>query len=1004
MGTGAGVLSYRDKVYYTCIPDLFLLQDTNNDGVADKRESLHTGFGVHFAFRGHDMHGLIVGHDGRLYFSIGDRGYNVSPSIRNLDSGAVFRCELDGSNLEVVATGLRNPQELAFDDYGNLFTADNNSDSGDKARFTEIVQGGDSGWRMYYQYIDDRGPFNREKIWHPFNEDTPAYIVPPIANISDGPAGLEYYPGTGFGDDFKDRFFLCDFRGTSAISGVRSFKLAADGAGWKLEDEQQPIWNILTTDLDFGSDGKLYVADWVSGWQGVKKGRIYSFQDKEHSDSKIVLEVESLLKGGLKHTKPTELAKLLGHPDRRVRLEAQFELVSRDQFNALSVNVGGYALMQSIALDKTAPTLTRVHALFGCGQVARRYRKEGLEFNWLEPIFQDADDQVVIAATRLYGEPVSLFPGYLTPLLKHANSRVRFAATMALAKFGFTTQMPFVVEMLIENDNKDPILRHAGSMFIADRIRGWEMGRLIINPLGNPKAVLTKLNKHESKAVRLATCIALRGRLKNLPITLTDSEQFRTEFSRQWLTDFLSDKDPAIVLEAARAIHDLPVNSEMPALAKLIDQIDKHHESDPLVRRILSANFRVGTFESAKALADYTVNPNADDERRLEVIQWLAEWGDPPARDKVLHAWRPLDASSRDVEHAKQSLLAVFGKLTQDSDEIAAAAINSAGALGLNTIGPELLTLAQSNEAQTSTRIAAWESLDELENSQLPAALASLAADPDKLDSNLLTVVAALMAKRDEATATRLLQAALKRDEQTVKQSAIATLGTMTNDTSSKILTDAIQAMIADKYPQELRLDVTMAAKQRDAAPLNALLTEYDAARDKRDEDPLVASHLDFARGGDFERGKDVFYNKTATSCLRCHKIGWDGGNVGPELTDLGLKHDRRYIIEAIANPNKVIAKGFGELKVLTEDGKVYTGVLKEETDDQIILLDAQGNEILIDQETVEDTKPGLSSMPTNLHEQLTPVEFRDLVEFLANQKGDETQDETVEVESGHQQ
>ena len=212
----------------------------------------------------------------------------------------------------------------------------------------------------------------------------------------------------------------------------------------------------------------------------------------------------------------------------------------------------------------------------------------------------------------------------------------------------------------------------------------------------------------------------------------------------------------------------------------------------------------------------------------------------------------------------------------------------------------------------------------------------------------------------------------------------------MTNDASSKILIDAIQAMIADKYPQELRLDVAMAAKQRNAASLNDLVTEYDAARNKRDEDPLVASNLDVTFGGDLERGKDVFYNKTATSCLRCHKIGWDGGNVGPELTDLGLKHDRRYIIEAIANPNKVIAKGFGELKVLTEDGKVYTGVLKEETDDQIILLDAQGNEILIDQETVEDTKPGLSSMPTNLHEQLTPVEFRDLVEFLANQKGKE--------------
>ena len=166
-GTGAGVLSVGDDVFYTNIPHLWRLRDTDGDGVADQRKSLIEGFGVRFAFRGHDMHGLIVGPDHRLYFSIGDRGYNVSPEIHDATSGAVFSCELDGSDLQVVATGLRNPQELAFDDYGNLFTGDNNSDSGDKARWVYVVPGGDSGWRMYYQYLSDRGPFNRERIWEP---------------------------------------------------------------------------------------------------------------------------------------------------------------------------------------------------------------------------------------------------------------------------------------------------------------------------------------------------------------------------------------------------------------------------------------------------------------------------------------------------------------------------------------------------------------------------------------------------------------------------------------------------------------------------------------------------------------------------------------------------------------------------------------------------------------------------------------------------------------------
>jgi len=979
MGTGAGVLSYRGKVYYTCIPDVFELQDTNNDGVADVRKSLHTGYGVKFAFRGHDMHGLIVGPDGRLYFSLGDRGYNISETIKDTESGAVFRCELDGSGLEVVATGLRNPQELAFDDYGNLFSGENNSDSGDKARWVEIVKGSDSGWRMYYQYQSDRGPFNREKIWEPWHKDSPAYIVPPIANISDGPSGLEFYPGTGFGDAFKGRFFLCDFRGVASKSGIRTFKNQSHGAFWKLVEDEQPIWKMLVTDIDFGSDGKLYASDWVFGWNGENKGRLYTFHDPDHVDSPLVKQVESLLKNGLKQQAPGELGELLGHPDQRVRQEAQFELVQR----------GEAATLVAVAVDPEQEQLARIHSIWGLGQLLRSESLSSeyaaLSTKALSSVFSGEDWQVVAAAAEQAAES-KVAPSAIARLLTHENLRVRFKAAMTLASLGTESELPAIQKMLVENADQDPMVRHGGIMALYGIFARTETDSVL------------KLAGDSSRSVRIAVCIAMRKLLES-----NDNGIYRhRQSAAKLVASLLGDADQQVVLEAARVIHDLEVKSEMASLAGLISSAEKFNEygdlaGDALIRRVVSANVRVGAKANADALVKFASSEKFKTQRRVEAINALESWANPPARMMVLHAWRPLDAKKRNVVDARNAVESGFKALTEGADrgadKVTQAAIRAAGTLNLTSIGDALAAVVSSEESADITRVAALESLAKLKYDGLGELLVKLEASYDSLPPKFAAKAIDMIAVEDEDRGVAMIRKAMSSDDQSTKQSAIETLGKMKGADSAALLSRLIQQSAAGELSPELRLDVTDSAGNRDDESVKKALADYQASLIKPDDKGSEYSNA--LVGGDHDSGFKIFTGKTEVSCVRCHRIDGTGGKVGPDLSSVGLTRDRKYLMDAIVDPNKDIAKGFAQVKVQTDEGDLHVGIVHSETDNLLVLRDAEGELIEIDQETVLGRKTGQSSMPDDLIKALTKKEVRDLVEYLAHRKTPIAQEKT---------
>ncbi len=440
-GIAAGILYHDGWVYVTVAPDLVRLRDTNDDGVADEREIVAHGFGMHIAYAGHDMHGPRIGPDGRIYWSIGDKGVNVT-SKEGVKwfyphEGCVLRCEPDGTGFEVFAHGLRNVQEIAFDDFGNMFGVDNDADlPGEKERFVYITERSDSGWRCGHQYQKSESRWMREGLWKPAHATQPKFITPPLQNYSNGPAGFIHEPGTALGASLRGHFILNLF----PSGQMTAFQIAPSGASFVMKNERVIHSGIMGIGLAFTPQGSLIMADWSGGYPLDEIGNIWTADDPTGQNSTERIETARLL------ASPSSHPSHLSHPDQRVRLHTQFALVKS----------GDFATLAAIAADKKAKQLARIHAIWGLGQGLRAKK---VEASTLTALLTDSDPEILTQAAKMLGDaPTDGKP--LLPLLTSNVSRVRFHAAIALGKLKEPSATPKLLQLAAKEQN-DPFMRHA---------------------------------------------------------------------------------------------------------------------------------------------------------------------------------------------------------------------------------------------------------------------------------------------------------------------------------------------------------------------------------------------------------------------------------------------------------------------------------------------------------------------------------------------------------------
>ncbi len=954
-GTAAGIFSLNGTTYFACIPHIWALKDKDGDGISDERKSLQDGFGVHVSLSGHDLNGFALSPDGRIYATIGDRGLNIKTKEGKQwilsSEGSVIRFDPDGSNMEIIHTGLRNPKEIAFDQFGNGISVDNNSDQGDQSRVVYIVDQADSGWDIGHQVLHSfhdavdlaEHPINRwmaEKMWEPENDAQPAFILPPIANFTGGPSGLTYDPGVGAHPDFAGKFLVCDFRGASTNSSINSFGIEPAGASLKFVNPKLFNTGVTPTDVEYGYAGGLYVTDFQGGWISKAQGRVYKITPDQPVHGDKVNEVKSLISQGIETLPVEKLENLLGHPDMRVRLRAQLALASKNE----AVTSFTKAVTQS------ENQLKRLHGVWGLGVLARKNDDQKATAELIKWI-ADKDSEVRTQVMKTLGEaPMNdALTTALAQGLIDTNQRVSFHAALSIGRHSGIKLQKQAIDFIMISPT-DAYHRHAGHIAL-----------IATTP------DLTSLQNHASEKVRLAAVLGLKRQKSPA------------------LVNSLNDSDPKVYLSAIQAIHDQQLTDLQPAVAKLIDK--PLLKLTPMMqRRLIYSAFRSGGAENIKRLCHFAADQSRDIDQRKEAFRLLDIWLTPPSTDQSLGKHSPITRDSNESKIHTDTLTTEVKSLL-NSDVLCvknAFYFIQKFKLNLPDLTPSKLgKLIEDDLLDDSVRVQILTLL----TSKSPEIGVSEAKKFSVHKNTALAIeslkILVKLAPQYPATHQVLIEAT-SREQAQIQQQSWLLFNAQSVDKLNDHLVKAI-ANLSDNAQQNLAaIEILEVAKSSKDPKVIAALNTYQSSLQA--SDPL-APWLPSLYGGDAKNGEQIFLNQGAAQCAKCHNYHYNsvhdgGGNAGPNLSGVAKRynHLRKDLLEAIIVPNAAIAVGFGTVTVEFEKGNVTGNYLANQPDGIIVQI---GNDpTLIPHTEYKNLIFSPSSMPS-MKEKLTPREARDVIAFL---------------------
>ncbi len=972
---------------------LYRLMDEDRDGVYETAKRL-------IAFKGgmneHGPHAPVLGPDGFIYLVVGnhaDMDATAAPSSpyrhyyegdlvqpRYEDAGGhahgvkapggmVIRTNLDGSMVETFAGGLRNAYDLAFNRDGELFTYDSDMEWDEglpwyrPTRMLHVTPGAEFGWRSGWAK------------WPNYYLDS----LPPVAETGRGsPTGVAFYHHRKFPKKYQGALFACDW----SMGRILAMHLTPADGGYHARTETFLEGKPLNaTDLTVGPDGWLY---FTTGGRGTEGG-VYRIVYTGHVPAppepvgvgKALLQPQfySAFSRELVAAAQEELAEEWDEELPRIAGDSNAPESDRARALELMHLYGPFPTATLLSLvSRDSSSVVRAKAAYMMGLHVNEMTQQRLV-----EMLADKDATVRRVACEALARADRPFSAEsVLPLLNDDSRYVRWAARVALQKLPSAQWRRQVLA-----SDTPRVFNHGAAALLAMDIERREA----VEVLSEAQRIFKGFVNDDDfiDLLRVMQLALLRGELNG-----DDAPQLRDMLAAEFPA--LTTVNPTGGWHINRELIRLLTYLQADAIApRLLEQVNGEA---PLVQRLhlgMYARFLKSgwTSEQKYALLDFFKQAR-DGEGGYSMSRYI----DNVARDFV------------------------GGFTPEERDHVLANAVRwpsaALGVLILLPVSPSAETMAQLQRIDRELDGAEGDAVEQLQTGIVavigrsrdtegmaylrevfdnnPARRATLAmglaqspggknwhylirALPVLEGAAAVEVIERLKLVRDapeDANAPRQIILTGLRLKDQGAEGAVALLEHWydlnlakpgdTWDTALK----AWQDWYVHKFPDQ----------PEPTLPSDSQQNKWSLAE--------LAKYLDDgANDGDAARGQLVFRK---AQCVKCHRFGNQGEALGPDLSTVSRRFQKREVLESVLYPSQTISSQYATKTIITSDGRQYTGVAVPSGADAMLVLLTNGQKIRLSKSDIEEIAPSKkSAMPEGLFNELSLQEIADLFAFLYN-------------------